>query len=443
MKTWLQALYLAFWMQPVQRVCTVLGAGVFAGLFGTLLMPTRTAASFTQWGYMIALAPVFLFGGAFWRAFSAQRAVLLAPRGRLRLLLAMAGVVAAIPVATLAFLFLHSVGMPRAPGWQEAAPFLFQTVATFAFGVWWALGTFIISRSPLVALLVLLALILEQYLFWQFDFPWRSVWALPWSVLLPFGLLAAFAAWYLRARRIAPPGWLLPGARSVLATVALPDRGAAVVSKGAAMERMLLGGSGMPGMMAQWLLIGGALDGALLLSATAGENEAITVAKLVFAALFLCPFVVAAQSRAIVGRVRALWLSSGYSRAELFACVERLLLKFSLGMALAFALNFLVLWWTQPWRPAMTMVQGLCAIGAAALLASSQLLSRPVGWALYVQIAVVVTVLLKVLRVLPGDAPGSWWWFAVALMLVTALRTMARRRWLTADLPRPTSSPAS
>jgi hypothetical protein len=445
MKTWLQALYLAFWMLPVQRVCTVLGAGVCAGLFGTVLMPTPTAALFTQWGYMIALAPGFLFGGAFWRAVSAQRAVLLAPRGRLRLLLAVAGVLAAIPVATLAFLVLHSVGMPRTPGsmWLLVAVPWFLSIGTFALGVWWLLATFITSRSPLAALLVLLALILEQYLLWRMDLSLDRLWARGWSPLLPIALLAAFATWYLRARRIAPPGWFLPGARSVLATVALADRGAAVVAKGAAMERMLLGGTSIPAMLMQWLLIGGALEGALLLTGTAGEDEAVAVAKLAFAAMFLCPLVVIAQSRAIVGRARALWLSSGCSRPELFASVERVLLTFSVGMALAFALLFVALWLTQPWHPAMTLVQGLCAIAAAALLAANQSLSRPVGWVLYAQIAVVVAVLLNVLRVLPGDPPGNWWWFAASLVVVAALRTMARRRWLNADLPRLTSSPAS
>jgi hypothetical protein len=196
-------------------------------------------------------------------------------------------------------------------------------------------------------------------------------------------------------------------------------------------------------MLVQWLLIGGALEGALLLTGTAGEDEAVAVAKLAFAAMFLCPLVVIAQSRAIVGRARALWLSSGCSRPELFASVERVLLTFSVGMALAFALLFVALWLTQPWHPAMTLVQGLCAIAAAALLAANQSLSRPVGWVLYAQIAVVVAVLLNVLRVLPGDPPGNWWWFAASLVVVAALRTMARRRWLNADLPRLTSSPAS
>ncbi len=102
-------LYLAFWMLPMQRWCTVVGLGVMAGLGGTLYSPSTISARLTGWGFLIGMTPLAA-GRRFWRALTAPRAVSLAPRGRLRVLLGVVVVAAVIPLAVVVCAALFSLG---------------------------------------------------------------------------------------------------------------------------------------------------------------------------------------------------------------------------------------------------------------------------------------------------------------------------------------------
>ncbi len=68
-------------------------------------------------------------------------------------------------------------------------------------------------------------------------------------------LCALFAIWFLLARRVRPPGWLLPGGQSVLAAVALAESSNGVFGGSEALERLLMGGSSVSRLLIQWLLV--------------------------------------------------------------------------------------------------------------------------------------------------------------------------------------------
>jgi hypothetical protein len=272
-------------------------------------------------------------------------------------------------------------------------------------------------------------------------------WNKPWGLALPLLLWVLFGTWFLRTRRIVPPGWLLPGGQSVLAAVATSDATVAGLSQRAALERLLLGGSTVPRILLQWLLGVGLL---LFLLTMMGrdEDQALIVAHVAFAGMVLCPVIVTIQSAAIARRARALWLPSGYSRSQLFAFAERKLLEFALGMVVMFALFLLLLWYTQPARPAMTLAQALCTVLAPSVLLASDALSRPQGWLRFLRWPVVMYLCLVIswsLLQIPdrgiwNGASQGWTWIAAALLIGVALRELARRRWRKADLPRAATS---
>jgi hypothetical protein len=322
-------------------------------------------------------------------------------------------------------------------------------VSAFATATWWAIASFIASRSPLATLLVVLAAIGSIFALDKigFDGP-GQVWRRPWGIAPPLALWVIFGVWYLRTRRIAPPGWLLPGGQSVLASVAMPASSARTLSKRTALERMLLGGASVPRILVQWLIAGGLLLFLLMLMAGHGEGEAVIVAHMAFASLIACPAIVAVQSMAIVQRARALWLPSGYSRSELFAFTERTLLKFALGMALVFSAFLLLLWYTQPWRPSLTLVEALLVVLLPSLQLATHSMTASWSWDFYWRWPLVILLCwfiawkpLTSTDAVSWVGPRGWLWFLLAGIATLSFHVLARRRWLRRDLPRVMVSP--
>jgi hypothetical protein len=121
------------------------------------------------------------------------------------------------------------------------------------------------------------------------------------------------------------------------------------------------------------------------------------------------------------------------------------LLKFAMAMALVFAVFLLLLWYTQPWRPVMTLAQALCAMFVPSLLLVASALSRLQDWHGYWRWPAVFFLCWAVAWfppddptiLVPDDPPAhSWWWTGISLVVAAALRDQARRRWLVLDMPR-------
>ncbi len=462
MSTYLRLLYIAFWMQPLQSYFTVIGLGLMAGFGATLYSPTPVAAWLAGWGFFIAMASPLLLGGAFWRALSAPRAVSLAPRGRLRFLLSVLAIAVTIPLSAFVFSWLYSLGMPgtgiagriRGIYWliDVFRPALVVPLLVAPWIALWLIACFVVSRSPLATLLVLITCILCVYGLWRFDFmdpksP-RSQLLEDWGFMIPLAATVLFAVWYLLARRIRPPGWLLPGGQSLLAAVALAEPATRILRRHTALERLLLGGSSVSRLLVQWLLVYGLLLLLLMPMALQGEDQARIVAHFAFIALLMFPAIVAAQALAIVRRARVLWLASGFSRPQLYAFIRRTLLKFTLGMVMLFAALLLLLWNTQPWHPALTAVQVLALCLLPGLFAAACALCRPGGQMIYWP---AVAVMLWFVAWPPLTASDRFVWIdgfgmawnasaATATATIIILLLLAPRRWQAEDLPRaPTS----
>jgi hypothetical protein len=451
MSTYLRLLLALFWLTPLQRWCTGLGLGLCAIFGGLLLDPDWRLPDPMEWGLLVGLGLPALLGGTLWRAVSAPRMVALAPHGRLRMLLAVAAIAATIAIFLVGYAYLYYLHWP--PRFRpDLAASRNMFVGVFAAATWWALGFFIASRSPLAMLVVLVAGIasavaLDKSGVEHVDDLWKQ----SWGVAFPATLWLVFGGWYLWARRIHPPGWLLPGGQSFFASVATVDAATAGIQRPAALQRLLLGGSTLVRILSQWLLVVGMLLVVLLLLGRSSE-EALIAAHLAFIALIVCPVIVVAQSAAIVRRARVLWLPSGFSRPQLFAFTERLLLKLSAGMAVLFCGLLLALWFTQPWHPVVPLAQVLGVVLVPPLMLVSYAMLQVIGpaaWRWPALAMVLVLMQRAVWRPLTFTDPGlrdgmhGWIWLAAVVATGVALRMLARLRWWAGDLPRRTTSPSA
>lgn len=479
-----QVFRLCFWGSLPQRVCTVAGFGL--ALVMSLPATQLGVSNPLPWimnGVMIASLPLMLFAGPMWRAVTSQRAVLLAPRARRRLLAAAVAVAAAMSLTVATFQMLaslpwimdmlqraseHSVRIARADGIATgtSAPgprvdlilaFLSSwpvLASSFAFAAWWSISAFFASRSPLAGLIVLIVLVIAG----TGGPPLATVLADamecrqnlgplcaailslqvggPPHVAVGFAVVAwsLFGLWYLRTRRIAPPGWLLPGGQSLLASATVDGVGRAPPTRTAALESVLLGGSGIASVVGQWLLAAVLLVAMLLTLAL--RVDGAYVAWVLRAMLVATPVIVLALSLAVRQRARTLWLPAALDRAALFTLVRNTLLKLALGLAFAFALLPLAQYLALPWSPQMSLPQVLIILLAVNLLCVGGVLSRAAGWAgMALAGAGLLFWWVGFAAPLLRGWPASWFWPVVMLAAGAGLLLLARRRWLQADLP--------
>jgi hypothetical protein len=456
MSTFLQVLRLAFWVNPLQRVLTCVGVATIAIAAGIgqrwPVVVFHPVSEILLSVLYLASAAVLLIGGVYWRLASASRIVRLAPHGRARLLGSVMGLVLLMGFAwhlpVWMFVLPASGGFSLSEHLGSIAGL--SIMATLA-----AMGMFIASRSPLAALVVLLVLVSRAVAASLFDVPLsRHGTAAP--VLLAWLALiwTLFAAWYLRARRVSRPGWLSGGGDDVLATSLTSAAGPR--SRNEALQRQLLGGTTILRFGAQWFVVLGLLLGLQWLLARLAQTDPTASAQVMYASLCLCPVVTTMVSFAAIRRSRTLWLLTGSTRGEFYSCVERILVRLNVVMALVFACGLAVLWFTQSWRtdPLIDQV-GLANVHLLCLWITGL-------FAIYAQLARWPKWLVAVLAA--ATLVIVWWLTAVALrthtekplevllgigLVITvpiawiALRWQAQRRWREGDFPRAITSAAS
>jgi hypothetical protein len=451
MRSLLQALKLCFWALPAQRLCTIAGVTLLA-VTGLWLAPTRLSTGVLGWvglGVFITFLPVLVMGGPLWRAFSAQRAVALAPHGRARLLLGAVLIAALSSVALGTYDWLLYLWLPAK--WQLGLGGWWRDVSgTFVFASWWAIASFLAARSLLATFTVLLVLLGGGAAIAYFDLPAPNEWLPGGGLSTTLLLWIIFSLWYLRARRIRPSAWTSRRVEDE-ALVTQADVGGigAQVPRAVALQRLMLGGRGMERVILQWLLALVLLQAMLLAIRTVVDVPPSQVAPLQYLVLLLALPGMAALSWLVASRLRPLWLSSGCSRAELFGLGEGTLLKLALGLSLVSGAIFVALWKLVPSQVPMSsgalLALGLCSLAGAVLLPVYAALLHQGTAAVAALVMAVVALGPTYLKVFVNAEPaGSLWWLAVFPLAIVALRELARRRWRDADMPRAAASaPAS
>lgn len=450
MRLLLQALKLCFWALPAQRLCTVAGLALMAGT-ALWMAPADRSVFVLLWagaGVFITFLPAMVMGGPLWRAFSAQRAVALAPHGRARLLFTAFTIAVLSGVVTSTYFWALYLWLPVA--WRMPFTAWLQSVGDdFALYSIWAMASFLAARSLLATFTVLLVLLGGGLLLKRLDLPAPNEW-LPGGGL-SFTLLcwAVFAAWYLRARRIAHPAWTSRRAEDE-AMVTLADTGGITVqvSRAAALPRLLLGGRSMGRIILQWMLALGLLQAILVLIRVVVDVPLEQVVPLQFFVLMLVLPAMAALSWVAASRLRTLWLACGCSRRELFALGEGTLIKLALGVACAAGAAFAWLYMLAPppvpARPGAWLALGMGSLAGAVLLPVYAALLRHGAATVAALVVAVIALDSTYLNVFVwGEPAGSPWWLALLAVAIVALRERARRRWQSADMPRAASAPAS
>lgn len=451
MKLLLQVLRLCFWALPVQRLCTIVGLSVMA-LAALWLAPRGLSMKVMLWatdGIFITFLPAMVAGGPLWRALSSQRAVALAPHGRRRLLLVAFAIALLCGLAMSTYMWALYLWLPE-PWRRPFGGWLGDVGSGFAFASLWAMATFLAARSLLATFTVLLAFVGYALLQNRLDLPSPNQWLPgggPSFILLCWIL---FGAWYLGVRRIAPSAWTSRRAEDE-AMVTQVDTGGigAQVTRAAALQRLLLGGRSSGRLILQCLLALGLMQVILLFTGKMADVTADQVAPFQYFGLSLALPVMAAISWLAAARLRSLWLTCSGSRARLFALGEGTLLKVAGGLFLAAGALFLVLWTLLPPRASASSATLLClglgsVAGAVLLPVYAALMRSGVAAVAALVVAVVTLEPAYMVTFVYGEPAGSPWWLALLAVAIVALRGLARRRWLHADMPRAVlTSPAS
>jgi hypothetical protein len=237
----------------------------------------------------------------------------------------------------------------------------------------------------------------------------------------------------------------------VVALVTQADVGGigAQVSRAAALQRLLLGGRSLERITLQWLLALGLLQAMLLGIRALVDVPPSMVAPWQYLVLLLALPGMATLSWLVASRLRPLWLSSGCSRAQLFALGENTLLKLALGLICVSGAAFVTLWKLSPSQVPMgsgaLLALGLCSLAGAVLLPIYAALLHQGTAAVAALVVALVALGPAYLKVfVNGEPAGSLWWLAIFPVAIVALRELARRRWMGADMPRAAASaPAS
>jgi hypothetical protein len=433
MKTFLQLLRIGFWMLPLQRWLTVIGACVLVG--GQLLplpfnMPGSTLPITFMGASLMMIVPL-LAGGAFLRMLSASRALLLRPHARGRLL---GGALAIVLLVSGIWLLCYWVAFLPVPPRYRPLPehYALMFAMTLSFGTQCAIALFIASRSPLWTLLILVlwqAPGLLLHLFGVVDA--SRLLGGPVSLAMSALSWVAFSAWYLRARRIHASAWgsRAEGSATAAAEVVVP------ASRDQAMARWLLGGVTPVKLGLQCLIASLVVLGLQWIFAHDSGTRALNA--MMFGLLAIVGAVGGAVSRAMAGHARALWLAAGRTRLELHGWTERQMLRVLLAVFVAVLVAGLLLWVVAAPRPAMPLVYLLCALLAPGLAAAWLGLMQQHRRGLFdalAGLAILAGWFHGLVRPLYVDSTAARWdIFAAQLGLALLLREVAYVRWRSAD----------
>ena len=434
MRTFLQLLRIAFWMLPLQRALTVIGAVVLVA--GQFFQPRWNTPGLTLpitfFGIELMMAVPLLGGGVLLRMLSASRALLLRPHARGRLL---GGVIGIVLLVTTAWIVCYALAFWSLPVKYrpDAEAIALMFAMTLSFGTLCSVTLFIASRSPLWTLLILLI--------WQA--PGLMLHLLgaeqaerlagePVSLAMSAAVWIGFSIWYLRARRIHASGWsrregTVEDPRAARVTVP--------VTREAAMTRWLLGGTtplriGMSCLLA-------ALTVLVMQWIFAGDSGPGPLHAIMFGTLSLIAAAGGAVSRAMAAHARSLWLPSGKTRLALHAWAERQMLLVVAAIFAAVAIACLIVWWLVPGRPALPLAYVLAAVLAPGLAAAWLGLMQQHRSSLFDALAAVAVFagwFHGLVRPLYGGAVAARWGVLVALLaLAVLLREVAYVRWRSAD----------
>jgi hypothetical protein len=436
MSTFWQLLGIGFWMLPLQRALTVIGALVIVAgqLFQLPFNMPGSTLPVTFFGVFLVMIVPLLAGGVFLRMLASSRALLLRPHARGRLL---AGALGILVLTTLAWICCYWMAFLQAPPKfrPDAEALLLMFAMTLNFGTMCVVVLFIASRSPLWTLVMLLV--------WQAPGLLLHALGVEDAARLiggPVSLVMSGLAWllfgigFLRARRIHAGAW---GRREAAtgAPVTAPAPPAQALTRAQGMSRWLLAGStpvvmGLQCLSACLLLL--AMQWAL--GRTAGPWP---LQSMMFGTMAAVALVTGAVGSNMARRSRALWLPAGLTRIELHAWVERRMLAVALAVCLAVALAGVVAWWWFAPRPALPLSYLLPAMLAPGLCAGwlGLMQQHPRGFfdalaGLGIGAAIFYG-LVNPLYV--GSAEPRWLILGAVLALAVLLREVAYVRWRGAD----------
>ncbi len=433
MRTFLQLLRIGFWMLPLQRWLTVIGAAVLVG--GQVLrlpfnMPGSTLPV-TFFGATLMMSVPLLAGGVFLRMLSASRVLLLRPHARGRLL---GGVLGILLLVTCTWLLCYWMAFLSAP--PEYRPgleaYLLMFATTLSFGTQCAITLFIASRSPLWTLLVLV------------------IWQLPGLLLHFLGVVDAarllggpvsiamsgfvwmvFGIWYLRARRIHASAW----GQKAQSAAATAEPVVVPASREQAMTRWLLAGVTPLRLGLQCLLAALAVLALQWVFARGSESRVLNATM--FGTLSIVAAAGGAISRAMAGHARALWLAAGRTRLQLHGWTERQMLRVLLAIFAAVLLAGMLVWALATPKPALPVIYLMFAMLAPGLAAAWLGLMQQHRRGLFdalAGLAILASWFYGLVQPLYVDSAAARWdIFAAQLGLALLLREVAYVRWRSAD----------
>jgi hypothetical protein len=353
----------------------------------------------------------------------------------------LAGMIGVAMLATLIWILAYYAAFLRLP--LEFRPdfeaYTIMYVLTLSFATQCSIASFVASRGPIWALVVIGA--------WQLPglvLKLLGVDDVPKLLAGPVGLAMVpvawtiFGVWYLRTRRINAMGWKMRGGNPA-ATSGLAEAGAPI-SLEDAMTRWLLGSSTPLRIGLQWLLGAALLVGVQLVLGHMYDSPPRMVNAMLYGTLSLGAIVIGAISFAIASRSRGLWLHAGRSRLQLHAWCERLMLRVVLAIAMPLALLGALLWIFLTPRPVLPGIYLLVAMAAPGLGAAwfglMQLHRRISLDAVGALLLVLGWYYSLVQPLFSGSAQPRWGVVAAQLALAALLREVAWVRWRAADWPR-------
>jgi hypothetical protein len=431
--TFLQLLRVAFWMLPLQRWLTVIGAAVLVA--GQLLdlpfnMPGSTLP-LTFLGASLMMIVPLLAGGVFLRMLSMSRALLLRPHARARLL---AGVIGILLLVTCAWTLCYWLAFLPVPVKYKpnAASYLLMFAMTLSLGTQCTVGLFIASRSPLWTLLVLFTWQLPGLLLHLLGVENAArLLGGPVSLGVSAAVWLVFAIWYLRARYVPASAW---GRKDEPTPSRAEQASATAVSREQAMLRWAMGGStplriGLQCLAAaivmlwiQWIL--------------AHDSGMHPLHAMMFGTLALVAAVSGVASSRMAASARSLWLQARRSRLQLHAWMEWRMLAVVSAVFAAVLLVGVALWLAAP-RPLLPPAYLFCALLAPGLGAAWLGLMQQHRRSLFDALAGLAVLagwfqgLVQPLYV--GSATARWEVLAAQLGLALLLREVAYVRWRSAD----------